>query len=865
MHSPPSQAAPRCSESWTQVSLEGCGLNLPAQAALPFFRPMGDYRRAGETEAMHRTRTGLATAGILSLFLSACGGGGASNVAPIANAGPAQVVNVGANVVLNGAASSDTDGTVVSYAWTQTAGTAVTLSNASSAQPGFVAPQSTAVGTYTFRLVVTDNLGMASGASSVTITVNGNAVPVANAGTAQTVAAGAGVALNGGGSADPDGTIASYAWTQTAGGAVTLSNASAAVPTFAAPVPASVTALTFQLVVRDNRGVASPAASVTITVNPNVLPVANAGPAQAVGSGVTVSLNGGGSSDADGTIASYAWAQTAGPAVTLSNAAAANPTFVSPPVASVASLTFSLVVTDNVGGTSAASVVTHTVNPNSMVSGVVRFARVPFFNGYPYGLNYAAQTMQPARGVIVRALDAGQNVLASTATSSTGAYSLELPFNSTVTLQVVAQMQRGAPDSAPHWDVRVQNGTAVTLPYSYTTAAFSSSVAMQNIDIPSGIAANGTATAPRASGPFAILDTIHTAMQLVLSVEPAAVFPAMYVDWGAQTEGTFYQRSLQRIALLSDLSEDTDEFDQHVVAHEFGHYIERNFSRSDSIGGSHGLNDKLDMRVAFGEGFGYAFAAIVLNDPFARDSFVLNGSTQVASGFIVEQNPANRCWCSEESVWSILWDLHDNVPDGADNISLPFQALWDVLINQQRLTPSVTSLFSFIAALKQTQPAFAPLIDTLVSAQNTAAGSIDAFASTETYLPFPEMTLPLIPVITKGGGPVVVRSIGSADRRFNNAGNRALLRFTPATSGNVTVTVATSNGAPDRDPDFYVLRDGVIHWAGINNSTEYPETETFNVTAGQTYIIDAYDCANGCTPTTSGGTPGNYDVTVTIN
>ncbi len=35
------------------------------------------------------------------------------------------------------------------------------------------------------------------------------------------------------------------------------------------------------------------------------------------------------------------------------------------------------------------------------------------------------------------------------------------------------------------------------------------------------------------------------------------------------------------------------------------------------------------------------------------------------------------------------------------------------------------------------------------------------------------------------------------------------------------------------------------------------------MTAGQTYIIDAYDCANGCDDTS--GTPGDYNLTVTIN
>src|SRR5688572_26927482 len=60
----------------------------------------------------------------------------------------------------------------------------------------------------------------------------------------------------------------------------------------------------------------------------NTIPVANSGPDQTVDAGVTVTLDGSGSSDADGTLAAYTWTQTAGsPTVTLSNRTVAQPTF----------------------------------------------------------------------------------------------------------------------------------------------------------------------------------------------------------------------------------------------------------------------------------------------------------------------------------------------------------------------------------------------------------------------------------------------------------------------------------------------------------------------------------------------------------
>jgi hypothetical protein len=71
------------------------------------------------------------------------------------------------------------------------------------------------------------------------------------------------VQLDGSGSSDPDGNPLTYAWTQTAGPAVTLSSSTAVKPTFTAP--ASATSLTFQLVVNNGQTTSSPA-TVTITV-----------------------------------------------------------------------------------------------------------------------------------------------------------------------------------------------------------------------------------------------------------------------------------------------------------------------------------------------------------------------------------------------------------------------------------------------------------------------------------------------------------------------------------------------------------------------------------------------------------------------
>ncbi|HSW99060.1 MAG TPA: PKD domain-containing protein [Candidatus Saccharimonadales bacterium] len=95
-----------------------------------------------------------------------------------------------------------------------------------------------------------------------------NQSPTANAGVDQSVAAAATVTLDGSGSSDPDGTIASYAWTQVSGTAVTLSSASAQKPTFTSPASMSGATLVFGLTVTDNQGASSSQDTVSITVAP---------------------------------------------------------------------------------------------------------------------------------------------------------------------------------------------------------------------------------------------------------------------------------------------------------------------------------------------------------------------------------------------------------------------------------------------------------------------------------------------------------------------------------------------------------------------------------------------------------------------
>ena len=192
------------------------------------------------------------------MTLTACGGGSSNNdgpdevqnQAPTAVAGNDITVDEQTEVTLTGS-GTDTDGTIASYSWTQTAGSTVTLANASSASATFSAPDISETEQLTFQLTVTDNDG-ATASDSVNVTVNPISIlPIAQAGEDQSVMTGSEVILAGSGT-DSDGEIVQYQWTQTSGDAVTISQADQAQASFYAPQTEQT--LTFELTVTDNDG-----------------------------------------------------------------------------------------------------------------------------------------------------------------------------------------------------------------------------------------------------------------------------------------------------------------------------------------------------------------------------------------------------------------------------------------------------------------------------------------------------------------------------------------------------------------------------------------------------------------------------------
>jgi outer membrane autotransporter protein len=229
---------------------------------------------------------------------------------PTANAGADQSLpdtdrQPGELVSLNGSASTDPDGTIANYRWSNAAGQ--TLANGPT--PTFRLSD----GLQTVTLTVTDNSG-ATATDTVDVRITApatNQLPLANAGADVVIAdtdnqAGESLTLDGSASRDPDGSIATYEWLI---GANTVL-ATGATPTIRLPDGPH----TLQLRVTDNLGgIASDTVTVTVgTFNAAAAPIANAGADRVVADsnqieGEVVTLDATASSDPDGTIASYQW------------------------------------------------------------------------------------------------------------------------------------------------------------------------------------------------------------------------------------------------------------------------------------------------------------------------------------------------------------------------------------------------------------------------------------------------------------------------------------------------------------------------------------------------------------------------------
>ena len=540
--------------------------------------------------------------------------------------------------------------------------------------------------------------------------------------------------------------------------------------------------------------------------------------------------------------------------------------FTAPTVTTTTNLVCTATATD-AAGNSANATLSVTVEPlpdDVKITGKINYELVPL-NTSTNGLDYGATVQRGAPGITVHARNAAGGIIDTAVTDGNGDFSVNVLPNTDVRIVARAEMLQEASTGTAGWNVKVIDNTNQNAVYELTGDLLNSGVSDSSRVLTAQSGWGGSSyTSTRAAAPFAMLAPTYVAIQKMIADDPDAVFPEMKYNWSINNRavsgndsagdiGTSSYKGNGNVYILGDEDSDTDEYDDHVVVHEWGHYFEDQMSRSDSIGGPHSGGQKLDMRVAMGEGFGNALSGMVTDDPFYRDSY---GSGQSQGFSINVDSNDNTGWYDERTTAGVLYDLYDRGTNDDDGMRFgmgPIYAAFTATSYSDH--PAFSSIFSYLAELKSQQQDDAAAIETF--AAERGINSTENYGAGETNNGGLASNLPIHKPVDVNGAAVEICSVDD-NGDYNKLGNRAFLKFT-ATAASHTLTMTKTSGPAGRDPDFVVYKNGdrvqVSQGAGDTS-----ETLTATLSAGD-HVIDAYDYPNVGDQDTPGDSCYNFTIT----
>jgi hypothetical protein len=265
------------------------------------------------------------------------------------------------------------------------------------------------------------------------------------------------------------------------------------------------------------------------------------------------------------------------------------------------------------------------------ISGSAKYERRVFTGS---GLGGVDSTTYPIRYAEIQVLD-GTTVVQCGETDANGDFSLVVPSSgATYTLKVNSRANNdyvktsvlNSPESATYYSV----STDFTADSSKSIGTLTASATDSSV----------------TGGAFNIYDQV-VASNLYLRSETSSctsnfsscrevtVAPKSYLYWtagynpgarvGVSSGLSYYEPGQDRLFILGGISgdtdnTDTDHFDNSVIVHEYGHFIEDQYSVADSPGGSHSGDAVIDPRLAWAEGFATFFALAVLGETSYRDT-----------------------------------------------------------------------------------------------------------------------------------------------------------------------------------------------------------------------------------------------------
>lgn len=361
-------------------------------------------------------------------------------------------------------------------------------------------------------------------------------------------------------------------------------------------------------------------------------------------------------------------------------------------------------ITRIVSGSAMVGVLSPNPGQNNLTfSGKVRYEDRPYdMEGFTDNTEFL-----PVRGTVVN-LVAIENftTIATGKTDNNGDFSFSGIDNSGrragIYIEVVSKTE---PDNPTQIEIR-NNPTEEAL-LSLISSGFddSSGTTFTNLDV--------TATVDSGvGGLFNILDVLSMSSELIqqkggLCKPPATtpcVPPFLLAYWEpGSADGSVYDDQLDAIFILGggDPDEDHDEYDDSVIAHEYGHFAVRHLSKDDSPGGKHFISENnQDIRLSWSEGWGNFFSSAVRNNPIYVDtstggSFSFNLENYSAAPTPSTLNNVAIYTTSEIAVTGVLWDIFDDsaTTESHDPIALGFEPIWQTLLQFTDANPATMETF----------------------------------------------------------------------------------------------------------------------------------------------------------------------------
>jgi len=326
----------------------------------------------------------------------------------------------------------------------------------------------------------------------------------------------------------------------------------------------------------------------------------------------------------------------------------------------------------------------------------------------------APKPIRRAEVVVVNA--AGSTVQCGT-TTDTGTFSLAVPTSADPYSVIVRSRANN-----DYMKASVLNCPEENQPYGVK-----SDIVADGTQAALSINAGITNSGPLLGAAFNILDQIYLSNEFLRTqtANPSFVAPKVQAYWAkgfnpnmyynaANSGISFYIPNFKRLFILGGISgdiynSDTDHFDNSIIVHEYGHFLEDALSKSDSPGGAHSGNAIIDPRLAWSEGWGNFLQAAVTGSPFYRDSdgtpnassptstssYIFNigletatvhgvdcATTPSSSGCDIPTMPYEGNF-REFSITRALWDMFDsnvagNNTDG-DTIQNVFAEIWQTM------------------------------------------------------------------------------------------------------------------------------------------------------------------------------------------